>query len=104
MTSDISYIDEIAIAIHQKAEPLAEPTEDLPLYRYYAVLLLAKGEAVTDEDIHNAYAAWACEYQPDLRSLVPFGALPEYVQQLDSPYTEAIRAVAPLFNRWRLAR
>lgn len=96
MTKHTSYIEEIAIAIHGAAEPLVEPTEDLPLYCIYAVLLLAKGAAVTDEDVHNAYAAWASEHLPNLRSLVPFGALPEYVQQLDRPYTAAIHTVA----RW----
>lgn len=96
MAVHTSYIDDIALAIHKEVEPLVAPEEDLPLYRLYAVLLLAKGEAVTDEDVHNAYSAWASEHQPDLRSLVPFGGLPEFVQQMDRPYTAAICAVA----RW----
>lgn len=102
MTDHNSYIDRIAIAIHEAAEPLTDPTEDLSLYRFYAVLLLAKGEAVTDEDVHNAYAAWASEHQPDLRSLVPFGALPEHVQQLDRPYTAAIHTVNGVLDRRRI--
>ena len=89
-----SYIDRIAIAIHQEAEPDSDPTEDLALYRLYAVLLLAKGESVTDEDVHDAWAAWASEHQPGHRSLVLFRMLPYHIQEMDRPYTLAIHAVS----------
>lgn len=37
----------------------ALPDEDTSsLFRIYAVSLLAKGEEVTREDVHNAWIAW----------------------------------------------
>lgn len=92
MTSN--YIDELATRIYRAAEPDVEPDGDLLLYRIYAVLALAKGEAVTDADVHDAWAAWAATVQPGHRSLVEFHDLPGHIQQLDVPYTRAIRAVA----------
>ena len=91
-----NYIDDYAEAIHNVAPPETEEWNWQPLYRYYAVLMLAKGEAVTDEDVHNAWAAWAAEHSPHSRSLVPFEALPQFVQDMDKPYTEAIHEVARL--------
>ena len=88
-----NYIDQIAMDIHLKAEPGADTWLDLPLYRIYAVLALAKGEATTNEDVHNAWSAWASEYTPFHHSLIPFDELSEHIQQLDAPYTAAIHAV-----------
>lgn len=90
----MNYLDELARRIHALAEPGGEaPTEgDILLYRTYAVLALAKGAAVTNEDVHNAWAAWAAQYEPEHRSLVPYDELPEAAQRLDAPYADAIRA------------
>ncbi len=88
----INYIDRIAIEISMAAGESVGL--DPPLYRLYAVLLLAKGEKVTDEDVHNAWSAWAAEYDPNHRSLVPFDTLPQFVQEMDGPYTAAIHQVA----------
>lgn len=89
----MNYIDEMALDIFRRTEPEDVPSErDWLLYRVYAVLALGKGEAVTEEDVHNAWAAWAAQYEPEHRSLVPFGELPEVIQRLDEPYAEAIRA------------
>lgn len=89
----MNYIDELAHRIFALSEPeRAAPTmSDMVLYRMYAVLALAKGAAVTAEDVHNAWAAWAARYEPAHRSLVPFDKLPQAVQRLDETYVEAIR-------------
>jgi len=89
-----SYIDRIAVLIHRTAEPESNPLEYIDLYRYYAVLALIKGHSVTNEDIHNAWAAWCSEHEPEHRSLVEYDKLPQHIQDLDTPYTEATRAVA----------
>lgn len=71
--------------------------EDISLYRLYALLVLVKEDSVTrvtDEDVHNAWAVWACENDPEHRSLIPFDELPARVQALDAPYTAAIHAAA----------
>lgn len=90
----MNYIDDLAVRIHQAAEPDAPPHEDILLYRIYAVLALAKGEKVTAEDVHNAWAVWAAEYDPQHRALVPFDELPPRIRELDGPYVAAIHAVA----------
>lgn len=97
-----NYIDKLAIEIHQEAEPTDDPTEDMPLYRIYAVLMLAKGQQVTSRDVHDAWSAWSAEYDPDHRSLIPFRELPPAVQKLDERYRYAIRVVAKreFMRRW----
>ena len=90
-----SYIDRIAAEIRRTADPNAAASdEDLPLYRLYAVLLLTKGQEVTAADVHNAWAAWASEHEPNSRNLLPFKELSLRVQLKDEPYAEAIRKVA----------
>lgn len=91
----MNYLDLLAAEIQRTADPEASPPdEDLPLYRQYAVLLLAKGAEVTSEDVHNAWAAWASEHDPEHRNLLPFKELSLNVQQWDETYAEAIRTVA----------
>lgn len=89
------YIDTIAVEIQRTAEPGAVlQHEDLPLYRLYAVLLLAKGQDVTAEDVHNAWAAWASEHEPENENLLPFKELSFHVQRKDQLYVDAIHQVA----------
>ncbi len=94
MFDDANYIDRVAMEIHLAAEPGVDAWLDLELYRIYAVLALAKGEGVTDKDVHDAWAAWASAHTPFHKSLIPFDQLSEHVQSLDAPYTAAIRTVA----------
>jgi hypothetical protein len=90
-----SYLDKIAAEIRRTADPYAALSdEDLPLYRIYAVLLLVKGQHVTAEDVHNAWAAWANEHEPESRNLLPFKELSLRVQQKDQIYVDAIHQVA----------
>jgi hypothetical protein len=92
----MNYLDRVALDIAAIAQPCEMPSEtDLVLYRIYAVLGLAKGQAVTKEDVHNAWAAWTSTYRPGHASLVPFAELSPLVQSLDQPYVNAIhQAVA----------
>jgi hypothetical protein len=91
----LNYLDLIAAEIQRTADPESTPPDEyLPLYRQYAVLLLAKGELVTAEDVHNAWAAWASDHEPESRHLVPFKELSLKLQDKDQPYVEAIQAVA----------
>lgn len=91
----MNYLDLLGSEIQRTADPEATPPdEDLPLYRNYAVLLLAKGQDVTLEDVHNAWAAWASEHDPDSRHLLPFKELSLNVQQRDQRYVDAIHAIA----------
>jgi hypothetical protein len=93
----MNYLDQIAVEIHRAADGDAEiDPDDLPLYRIYAVLALAKGTKVTAEDVHDAWSAWRADTQPDHRSIVPFEELSPRVQSMDEPYVAAIRRVASL--------
>jgi hypothetical protein len=91
----MNYLDKLAAEIHRTADPDATPPdEDLPLYRLYAVLLLAKGEAVEPEDVHNAWAAWASNHDPESRHIIPFKELSLSVQRKDEQFVNAIHNVA----------
>lgn len=91
----VNYLDLLGAEIQRIADPDSTPPDgDLPLYRLYAVLLLAKGLDVTPEDVHNAWAAWASDHDPESRHLIPFKELSLSVQSKDKLYVDAIRAVA----------
>jgi hypothetical protein len=60
----------------------------------YAVLLLAKQENVTGEDVHNAWVAWMLSKGQQHDAMVPFSQLAPNTQAEDSPFVTAIRAVA----------
>lgn len=95
----MNYLDKLAAEIQRTADPESQPPdEDLPLYRQYAVLLLAKGKEVTLEDVHNAWAAWASDHDPTSRSILPFKELSLSVQRKDQNYVDAIHAVAERMN------
>lgn len=90
-----SYLDKIAAELRQTTDPdAALSNEDLSLYRIYAVLLLAKGQDVVAEDVHNAWAAWACEHEPESQNLLPFKELSLRVQRKDQLYVDAIHQIA----------
>lgn len=90
-----AYLDKIAIEIQRTADPNTVPRDaDLPLYRLYAVLLLAKGQDVTAEDVHNAWAAWASEHEPENRNVLPFKELSLRVQRKDQLYVDVIHQLA----------
>ena len=64
------------------------------LYRIYAVLCLTLGLTVTNQDVHDAWAAWCAGERPNHKSLVPFEDLSPEVQRLDSKYRTAIYDVS----------
>jgi hypothetical protein len=91
----VNYLDKLGAEIQRIADPDAVPPDaDLPLYRIYAVLLLAKGNDVTLKDVHNAWAAWASDHDPGNRNLLPFKELSLSVQLKDQLYVDAIHQVA----------
>lgn len=91
----MTYIEEIAEAIHQEAYP-DESLDDgeRGLYLVYAVLALTIGKEVTREHVHDAWSAWTAMTEPDHESIQPFNRLATSVQQEDQPFVAAIRAVA----------
>ncbi|MFC8453696.1 hypothetical protein [Kitasatospora sp. NPDC057223] len=93
----MTYLDEPADLIRSCLPADAKPPAgSAPLFRLYAVLLRAKGERVTDEDVHDAWSAWMQTVDDTHEALVPFGDLPPKVRAYDTPYAEAIRRAARL--------
>lgn len=90
-----SFIDKVAAEIRRVSDPEASKLDtDISLYRFYAVLLLAKGREVTPEDVHNAWSAWASEHDTENRNLIPYKELSLAMQRRDDVYVDAIRTVA----------
>lgn len=90
----MSYINQIAVAIgHRCSARMSDPAQ-MDLMRIYAVLCCTKGEATTNQDVHDAWSAWTDGRNPEHKSLVPFGELTAEVQDMDTPYREAIQGVA----------
>jgi hypothetical protein len=94
----MSYLDDLAKTIRDRALAAGLLSGDRPtrhldsLFRLYAVLALAKGEAVTPEDVHNAWTAWRQDSHGDHSALRPFRELDRKTQAADWPYAEAIRS------------
>ena len=91
------YLDGVAQDIRaQVPEPALPPPGDAPvaLFRIYALLARAKGEATTLEDVHDAWSVWMGSHDPDHGALVPFGELTTVQQGQDQPFLDAIHAYA----------
>jgi len=76
--------------------------EDKALYLAYALLCRTKGEAVTSEDVHDAWSLWATLHAPEHPSLVPFEELTTEVQAYDDTYRMAIAHVARMLPSSKL--
>jgi hypothetical protein len=91
----MTYLDALADEIRGAVAADALPAEDTSsLFLIYAVLLLAKGEEVTPEDVHNAWVAWMLDRGESHESMVPFAELSAETQAEDSPFMVAVRTVA----------
>lgn len=60
------------------------------LFIMYALLMRAKGSAVTPSDVHDAWAAWIYATQEDHHALVPYEDLDSKTREKDLPYVQAI--------------
>ncbi|KAB8184744.1 hypothetical protein FH608_048140 [Nonomuraea phyllanthi] len=91
----MSYLDADAHLIRSLLPAQAAPPDDAAgLFVLYAVLLRAKGEEVSAEDVHDAWSAWMSTRDPGHPALVPFADLPISTRAADEPYVVAIRAAA----------
>jgi hypothetical protein len=91
----MTYLDELAAQIKRQVPPNVLPEGNTTLlFRLYALLLLAKGQAVTAPDVHNAWAIWMQESDPNHHSIRPFQELDAETQASDEPFVETIKVVA----------
>jgi hypothetical protein len=58
------------------------------------VLVLVKGQATTAADVHDAWAAWKAERDPQNEHVRPFTELDQTMREADEPFAAAIREVA----------
>ena len=58
------------------------------------MLVLVKGEATSAADVHDVWAAWKSDRDPDDPDIRPFAELDRPTRQADEPFAKAIRAVA----------
>lgn len=70
------------------------PDQSDALFLIYAVLVRAKGQLVTNSDIHDAWAAWMSTQNPDHEALRPYSDLDTETRKFDAPFTSAVRAAA----------
>ena len=89
MTANINYVDQIVAALAERLDDC-----EIDLLRQYALLVLVTGEQTTEQDAHDAWAAWRTATNPRHRLLVPFDHLTAEDQALNTPHADAIRAVA----------
>ncbi|MFI5891958.1 hypothetical protein ACIA5D_17795 [Actinoplanes sp. NPDC051513] len=66
------------------------PRCEMDLIDLYALLVLARGENTTLQDVHDAWSIWRNTGDPLHRSLVPFNQLATEVQELDRKYMNVI--------------
>ena len=91
----MTYLDELGTEIERLVPRDLIPEADTSaLFRLYALLVLAKGRAVNSSDVHNAWAVWMQERNPDHHALRPFDELDADTKASDEPFVRAIRAVA----------
>jgi hypothetical protein len=91
----VTYLDPYAALIRACLPDDAEPPEDsAALFRIYAVLLRAKGDLVTEEDVHDAWSAWMQTVDDSHEALIPFSDLDQETRAFDAPYAKAIRTAA----------
>lgn len=91
----MTYIEEIAHAIHRSVypeEPL--PEDERGLYLLYAVLALTVGSRVTRRHVHDAWSAWKATTDPGHESIRPFEELDPETQREDEPFVAAIKEAA----------
>lgn len=95
MSKEENYIEDISAQIRARIDPVKLPADGLDqLFASYALLALSKGAEVTDEDVHDAWSAWATQFDPENGSLVPFDELSPETQSQDTMFRDAIRQVA----------
>lgn len=85
----MTYLDKARDALTVELHGLHPKLLDL-----YALLVHVKGEEVTCEDVHNAWATWQRPVNSSHPNMVPFEELAEWDKEKDQVYVDAIKAVA----------
>ncbi|QYK51442.1 MAG: hypothetical protein KF701_02850 [Anaerolineales bacterium] len=93
------YLDDIAEEIRKQIPANKVPRQDADdLLRLYAILLRAKGQAVSPSDVHDAWSAWMMRSNKAHEALVEYSALDTETRREDDLYVEAIQRAALLIE------
>lgn len=92
----MSYLDEIGDSIRSRVPTDALPAGDLDaLFRLYGLLALAKGDAVTSADVHDAWTAWMQQQGiVEHAAMRPFEQLDNATRAEDGLFVAAIHAAS----------
>jgi hypothetical protein len=95
----MNYIVEVAQRIKRELQPEHIPEGDTEsLFLMYAILALTLDDNVRAKDVHDAWAAWMSQHDPDHESIKPFDDLDKDTQAQDEPFAQAIRRVSALLR------
>jgi len=87
----MNYIEQIAESLREK-----DITDG---YEYqYALLVLVKGDKVTNSDVHDAWSLLENQTNPEHPSLIPYSKLTEEKKAKDQHFRNIIQEVAREFN------
>jgi len=96
----LNYLTAAAQEIRREVPDYVLPKANTDLlFLMYAVLMFAKGEQVSREDVHNAWTAWMLARGKDRPSMVEFDQLSPETQAEDQPFVDAIAKVAARYAR-----
>jgi len=65
----------------------------------YVLLVLTRGEQTTLQNVHDAWAVWRTQTNPQHKSCIHFEDLSLEVQELDREYMQAIRGASVRLSR-----
>jgi hypothetical protein len=88
-------MDDVADLVRECLPSEARPPEDATaLFLIYALLVRAKGDATTAEDVHDAWSAWMATVNPEHDALLRFDELSPEARAQDTAYVHAIQEAA----------
>jgi hypothetical protein len=90
----VNYLEAIAAALQRYVEPEHVPADSNSLFLMYAVLVRAKGELTTAEDVHDVWTSWMSSRGQVHESMRPFNDLDPAVQSEDEPFLLAIQRLS----------
>jgi len=86
----MTYIQEIAKIVKERCH-----ISDDKLANIYALLCVTTGINTTNENVHDAWVLWIQETKLDHhKSAIPYNQLSKTVQDLDTPFRDAIREIS----------
>ena len=89
-----NYLSDLATEIRGEVDDSLVPDNADQLFILYAVLARAKGTAVTETDVHDAWVAWVTMRGDEHENARPFEDLDRATQREDAPFVDAIKRVS----------